>query len=63
MISEFGQIFSAVREIILASSMTAREKDDCLRNLTDIPIVLANVAAKQKEEKDETITHNGGSDL
>jgi hypothetical protein len=62
-IAEFTAIFAAIREIILASSMTTREKNDCLRNLTEIPLVLANVAAKQKEEKDETIAHNGGSEL
>lgn len=63
MIAELTGIFGAIREIILASDMTTRQKSDCLRNLTEIPIVVANVAAKQKEDKDDTITQNGGSEL
>jgi len=65
LVGELTAIFSSIREIILASSMTKREKDDCLRNLAEIPVVLENVAAKQnKAEKDPTGTHqNGGDDL
>jgi hypothetical protein len=45
--------------------MTKREKDDCLRNLAEMPVVLENVAAKQiTAEKDPTGAHqNGGDDL
>jgi hypothetical protein len=37
LVGELTAIFSSIREIILASSMTKREKDDCLRNLAEIP--------------------------
>ena len=53
LLGELTAIFSSIREIILASSMTKREKDDCLRNLAEIPVVLENVAAKQSGKRSD----------
>lgn len=62
--AELSAMFTSIREIILGSKLTQREKEDCLSNLGEIPVMLDNVAAKQsKEEKDETGTQNGHSDL
>ena len=61
---EFSAMFTSIREIILGSGLTQREKEDCLRNLADIPVVLNNVAAKQTEAETENVgTKNGHSDL
>ena len=61
---EFTAMFTAIREIILGSGLTQREKEDCLRNLADIPVVLNNVATKQTEAETENVgTKNGHSDL
>ena len=62
--AELSAMFTSIREIILGSKLTQHEKEDCLSNLGEIPVMLDNVAAKQsKEEKDETGTQNGHSDL
>lgn len=66
LVGELTAAFGAIREIILGSKLSAREKADCLRNLAEIPVLLDNVAEKQKAGESETFEErqkNGHSDL
>jgi hypothetical protein len=45
LIIEFTASFTAIREIILGSSMTQRDKEALLKQLAEIPVVLTDTSA------------------
>jgi hypothetical protein len=47
LIIELSAQYTAIREIILGSKMTQREKEDLLRQLASIPIVLTSTSVDQ----------------
>jgi hypothetical protein len=55
---ELPQMFDAIRQIILATRMTDREKNDCLRNLRPVDEILEMVASRQSADE---LRSNGGN--
>jgi hypothetical protein len=45
LIDEISAMFTAIREIILGSKMSQKEKEDTLRNLSEIPVILESLPA------------------
>jgi len=60
---EMEQIFDAIRQIIGATSMTQREKADCLCNLRPVGEIIAQVASMQNAELERRGGNGNGNGL